>query len=206
MKMDDKWFKRQQKIASVTADEIANEMGRDRSIVSRIYTGRQQMTLEWAKAFAKVLSVSLDDVLLHAGVLDAPEARTIQPGFSDGDAAPWIGKASEAEMIEAIAAAFGGGKPGIDVWQVRSAAMALNGLLSGDFLLVDSHQSEMCRAGDVVVAQNYDWQTGSAISVIRRYEPPVLVSASTNPDDQRVLVVDGNNVVIKGKVIASWRV
>jgi len=205
VKMDDKWFKQRQKIAGVTADEIALKMGRDRSIVSRIYTGRQKMTVEWAKAFAKVLNVSLDDVLLHAGVLDAPEARTIKPGLSDGDAAPWVGKGGEAQRIDAIATVFGGGKPGIDVWQVQSAAMTLNGLIAGDFLLVDSHQSETCRAGDVVIAQIYDWQTGSATSVIRRYEPPVLVAASTAPEDQRVLVVDGNNVVIKGKVIANWR-
>jgi len=203
--MDDKWFKHQQKIAGVTADEIAKAMGRDRSIVSRIYTGRQKMTLEWAKAFAEVLNVSLDEVLKRAGVLDPPEARTIQPGFSDGDAAPWLGKKGESHKVDAIAAAFGGNRPGVDVWQMNSGAMALDGLLPGDFLLIDSHQSELCRAGDVVVAQNYDWQTGSATSLIRRFEPPVLVAASSEPDSKRVLVVDGNNVVIKGKVIASWR-
>ena len=203
--MDDKWFKHQQKIAGVTADEIANEMGRDRSIVSRIYTGRQKMTVEWAKAFAKVLNVPIDEVLKRAGVLDPPEARSIQPGFSDGDATPWVGKGGDAQKIEAIAAAFGGVKPGIDVWQVNSTAMSINGLLVGDFMLIDGHQSETCRAGDIVVAQHYDWQSGGAVSLIRRYEPPVLVAASTSAEDQRVLVVDGNNVAIKGKMIASWR-
>jgi len=204
--MDDKWFKQQQKKVGVTADEIANRMGRSRSIVSHIYTGRQKMSVEWAKAFADVLQVPLDEVLRRAGVLDEPQARAINPGFSDGDAVLWAGKKSEGERIDTIAAALGGGKPGIDVWQMNNDAMALDGLLAGDFLLADSHQSEMCRAGDVVVAQNYDWKTGSATTLIRRFEPPVLVAASIKPDDKRVLVVDGNNVVIKGKVIASWRV
>ena len=36
--MDDKWFKAQQKRVGVTADQIAAEMGRDRSAVSSIYT------------------------------------------------------------------------------------------------------------------------------------------------------------------------
>jgi len=203
--MDDKWFKQQQKKVGVTADEIADRMGRSRSIVSHIYTGRQKMSVEWAKAFADVLQVPLDEVLRRAGVLDEPQARTIRPGFSDGDAAIWIGKKTEAGKVDTVAAAFGGDAPGIDVWQMNSGAMALDGLLPGDFLLIDSHQSELCRAGDVVVAQNYDWQTGSATSLIRRFEPPVLVAASSDPDSKRVLVVDGNNVVIKGKVIASWR-
>ena len=203
--MDDKWFKQQQKKIGVTSEDIASAMGRSRTNVSKILNGHQKMSMEWAKVFADVLQVPLDEVLERAGVLDAPQARTMKPGFSDGDATPWIGKGSAAENIKSIASVFGGDRAGVDVWQVSSAAMALNGLLQGDFMLVDSHQSEMCRAGDVVVAQNYDWQTGSAVSVIRRYEPPVLVAASTSPDDQRVLVVDGNNVVIKGKVIASWR-
>lgn len=203
--MDDKWFKQQQKIAGVTADEIANEMGRDRSIVSRIYTGRQKMSVEWAKAFAKVLDVPLDEVLRRAGVLDQTQSRRIRPGFSEGDAEIWIGKNADADRLDAIAAAFGGGKPGIDVWKMNSSAMALDGILAGDFLLVDSHQSELCRAGDVVVAQNYNWKTGDATTIIRRFEPPVLVAAGTDTDSKRVLVVDGNNVVIKGKVIACWR-
>ena len=57
--MDDKWFKRQQKIAGVTAADIADRMGRARSNVSHILNGHQRMSLEWAKAFAEVLNVPL---------------------------------------------------------------------------------------------------------------------------------------------------
>ena len=57
--MDDKWFKRQQKRAGVTAEDIAEELGRDRSVVSRIYVGRQRMTLDQARVFAKVLEIPL---------------------------------------------------------------------------------------------------------------------------------------------------
>ena len=204
--MDDKWFKQQQKKIGVTSHDIAKAMGRSRTNVSKILNGHQRMSMEWAKVFSEVLQVPLDEVLRRAGVLDEPQARRISQGFSEGDAAIWTGKKSEAERIDAIAAALGGGTPGIDVWQMNNDAMVLDGLLAGDYLLADSHQSEMCRAGDVVVAQNYDWKTGSATTLIRRFEPPVLVAASTKPDDKRVLVVDGNNVVIKGKVIASWRI
>ncbi|MCB1349826.1 MAG: helix-turn-helix transcriptional regulator [Maritimibacter sp.] len=203
--MDDKWFKAQQKRVGVTADQIAAEMGRDRSAVSSIYTGRRRMSLEWARAFAKVLDVPLEDVLSHAGVLEPEDAQRVRPGFAESDVAPWIGKGSQAEHVKTAAASLGGARPGVDVWTVKSLAMAAGGYLPGDQLLVDTHQSERCKAGDVVIAQRYDGQNGTAETVLRRFEPPVLVAASTDPEEGRVLVVDGHNVVIRGKVVASWR-
>lgn len=201
--MDDKWFKQQQKRAGVTAEDIAREMGRDRTAVSHIYTGRRRMSLEWAKVFARVLGVQLDDVLQHAGVIDDDEPARAALAFSESDATPWQGRGGEAEKVAAVVRAFGGERAGVDVWTVRGNAMALGGLLPGDRMLVDTHQSERCRAGDVVIAQVYNRHT--AETVLRRYEPPVLVAASGDPAAGRVLVVDGSNVVIRGKVVASWR-
>ena len=60
--MDDKWFKQQQKRVGATAEDIAQKMGRTRANVSNIYTGRQKMSLEWARAFAEVLQVPIDAV------------------------------------------------------------------------------------------------------------------------------------------------
>jgi transcriptional regulator with XRE-family HTH domain len=190
--MDDKWFKTKQKAAGVTAEDIAQKMGRDRSIVSRIYNGHQKMSLEWAKAFAEVLKVPLDQVLKHAGALEVQEAKKLEPSQSNGDAALWEGSAHEQVAMHGIVTGLGGGTPGIDVWRVRTGSMVMNGYSIGDKLLVDTNKSETCKTGDIVLA-------------LRRFEPPVLVSGSTTPSEQRVHVVDGKNVVIKGKVIASWR-
>lgn len=203
--MDDKWFRRRQKIAGVTAEDIARIMGRARSNVSHILNGHQKMSLDWAKAFAEALAVPLDEVLLHAGVLDEPEAQAIRPGFAESDAAPWMGRpgAPNHRML-AIVEAFGA-RAGVDLWQVRSPALALMGYMPGDMMLVDSHAADRARAGDVVVAQIYENATGTAITLLRRYEPPVLVAASPAPQDGRVHVVDGVNVVIRGRVSASWR-
>lgn len=207
--MDDKWFKQQQKKVGVTAEDIAKAIGRDRSLVSRIYVGRQKMTFEQAKAFAKVLEAPLDEILERAGL--APngdgsyEVRgSLTGGFSEGDAAPYKASAAETDTTKRIAALMGQG-PGVDTWTVTSETMRMSGYLPGDTILVDTHQSERAKAGDVVIAQIYDWQTGSAKTVLRRNEPPVLVADGLSQNDQRVLVVDGNNVVIKGKVIAQWR-
>jgi SOS-response transcriptional repressor LexA len=202
--MDDKWFKAQQKKVGITADAIADVIGRDRSVVSKILSGKQRMTLEWAKAFATALQVDVATVLEKAGIADAPTVQTLKPGFSDSDAAPYVAGPGlvEARDVPAIAQVLGGGRPGIDVWQVKGQAMSFHGLLPGDFMLVDTHQAERVKPGDVVVAQVYN-RTG-ATTVLRTYAPPVLMSS--DPADAQVHVVDGVNVVIRGKVTASWRV
>ena len=206
--MDDKWFKMQQKRVGVTADVIAATLGRDRSVVSKILAGKQRMTLEWAKAFAEVLQVPLAEVLEKAGTIDKPTAQQIAPGFSESDAAAWIPGPglAEAAGVRSIAQVLGADRPGVDIWRVRSRAMQLAGYMPDDFLLVDTHAAERVRPGDVVIAQIYSNATGTAATVLRRLEPPVLVAASTDPEDARVHVVDGVNVLVRGKVVASWRV
>lgn len=201
--MDLAWFKKRQKQVGVTAEDIARRMGRARSNVSHILNGHQRMSLDWADAFAEVLQVDVATILEKAGVGSTALVAQLRPGFADSDAIPWQG---QDRKPKSIAGALGLDRAGVDIWQAKSSAMALQGILSGDFLLVDTHVSERSGAGDVVIAQIYNNSNGSATTVIRRFEPPVLVAASTDPSDQRVHVVDGVNVVIMGKVAASWRV
>ncbi|WP_420415808.1 helix-turn-helix domain-containing protein [Marinovum algicola] len=203
--MDDKWFKQRQKIAGVTAGDIAREAGRARSNISHIYSGKQKMSLDWAQAFAKMLDVSVDEVLRRAGALPPAAARPLRPGYAESDAIPFEGSAGAQERAEEKARVFGGSGPGVNIWTVKSPALALGGYLPGDVILVDTGQSERAQAGDVVIAEKFDRETGLTITMLRRYEPPVLVAASAAPTDQRVHVVDTQNVVIKGRVIASWR-
>lgn len=201
--IDTQWFKQQQRKAGVTAEQIAHHAGRDRTAVSHIYMGRQRMSLDWAKSFAEMLQVPLDEVLRRAGEADAGTAQELSPGFSEGEAAPFIPKETDRKTMT-VAEAFGS-RPGVDVWQVRGGSMSLQGLLPGDMMLVDTHVADRVRAGDTVIAQVYDQARGKAATVLRRYEPPVLVAASPDPAERRILVVDGINVVVRGKIIASWR-
>ncbi|MDW3181748.1 hypothetical protein [Roseobacter sp.] len=203
--MDVNWFKKQQKLAGATSEDIAALRGRDRSIVSKIYNGSQKMTLEWAQAFATALNVSIDLVLEKSGSLPAEKARELRPGFSEGDAAPWVGRGGAKQKIDTVAEALGVNAPGIDVWVVSSMALSLMGYMPGDKIAVDTNKSESAKSGDAVIAQIYNWNTGTAVTLLRRFEPPVLVAASNDPTELRVHVVDGQNVVIKGVVVAAWR-
>lgn len=196
--MDDRWFRDRQKKMGLTADQIADRVGKDRSVVSKILGGKLRMSMDWAKAFAEALDVPLAVILEKAGVTDAETAQQVVPGFAEGDVAPFVARGLEERGARTVAEVFGA-RPGIDVWRVQGDAMALAGFLPGDFILVDTFQAERVKPGDVVIAQVYDRQ--GATTVLRRWQPPVLVC----PKDQAVHVVDNNNVVIRGKVTAAWR-
>ncbi|RWR34977.1 XRE family transcriptional regulator [Sinirhodobacter populi] len=201
--MDEKWFKDRKRRASVTNAEIAAKLGRDHTVISKIVSGSQRMTMDWARIFAEMLQVPLSEVLEKTGMTDPQTAQQASPGFAESDAGPWAGRPAEHQKTTTIAEAFGAG-PGIDVWQIRTSSMCLAGYLPGDFMLVDTHQAERVKAGDVVVAQVYSPR--GAKTVLRRWMPPVLIAHAAPTEEEPVYVVDNDNVAIRGKVIASWRV
>lgn len=208
--MDVAWFKKQQRIAGVTAEDIADKLGRDRSLVSRIYVGRQAMTIDQAKVFAEVLGQPVAEVLQRAGIevdlsgAGAGAGADGARGFAEGDAAPWVPKGADDRRMQAMAEAAGQ-RPGVDVWRVGNTSMAGAGFLPGDYMLIDTHSAERVSPGDTVIAQVYA-RNGTARTVLRRWVPPVLVSVGCAAEPVEAHVVDHDNVVIRGKVVASWRI
>jgi transcriptional regulator with XRE-family HTH domain len=206
--MDENWFRARKKQAGVTDQDIADKIRRDRSVVSKIVHGGQKMSLEWARAFAEVLQVPIEEVLAQVETQDAPMSLAFDAparpsrGFSEPDATPFDGQ--PAVETDSVAKALGK-RPGVDLWLVRNGAMASAGLLPGDLMLVDTHQAERLRPGDVVVAQIYNNLRGTAQTVLRRWLPPVVVSCPGAGETQSASVVDGINVLVRGKVTASWR-
>lgn len=203
--MDEQWFKVQKRRAGVTNAEIAALRGRDHTVISKLVSGAQPMTVEWAQAFATALQVPMATVLEKSGQLSPDQAQTVAaPGFAEGDAAPWVPKGADDRRMQAMAEAAGQ-RPGVDVWRVGNASMAGAGFLPGDYMLIDTHAADRVSPGDTVIAQVYA-RNGTARTVLRRWAPPVLVSVGGAGDTVEVHVVDHDNVVIRGKVVASWRV
>lgn len=206
--MDTLWFKRAQKRAGVTSWDLGEAIGRDRTVISRLINGTQTMTIDQARAFAKALNEPLEEVMHRAGLLQEDEKPLAQPGFRDAEAAPWVPRqemSREDRDRQLRFAAHLGMQKGVDVWEVKTRAMALAGYLPGDKLLVDLRAPERARDGSIVVAQVYDLDQGSAKTVLRQYQRPALVAHSAAPDDWKAWVVDERNVSIRGVVAASWR-
>ncbi|WP_226778992.1 helix-turn-helix domain-containing protein [Oceaniglobus trochenteri] len=200
------WFKAALRRAGLTHNDVAEAIGRDRAVVSRIMNGKQEMKPAQAEAIATLLDIPLPEVLNAAGLFSEAAVPKKAPGFAEPDVVPFASSESVRGPQEAIIAAMKADRPGIDVWRVASGAMSLAGFIKDDFMLVDCRDVTRFSDGDVVIAQAYDWHHGTAVTLLRRFKPPYLISHSIEARDQTVHVVDDREVAIKGKVLASWRI
>jgi len=66
--MDADWFEKRLKAVDKTQSHLAAAIGRDRSIISRIFSGNRKMALDDVGPFAEVLEVTYEEVLKRAGL------------------------------------------------------------------------------------------------------------------------------------------
>jgi transcriptional regulator with XRE-family HTH domain len=129
-----------------------------------------------------------------------PEALTgmpagARPGFAETDLAPYD-------------AAPGGAAGKVETnhgrWRITSDVLDMEGFRVGDVLDFDMGLEP--RAGDVVVAQVYNMARGTAETLLRLYQPPFLLTRSSDRRiDARPLYVDGERVVVMGTFVRLIR-
>lgn len=116
------------------------------------------------------------------------------------DAVPFAAENMQGSPLTAAVAAMRHGRNGLESWVVSSNQLETLRLYEGDVLLVDLNAEP--RAGDIVCAQLYDWTRRAKRTVFRLYEPPFLLSGGISGRDRGPVAVDGQNVVVKGVVVA----
>lgn len=148
-----------------------------------------------------VLSARTIAKIQHAAEAGETSAAAPPGGFAESDGDLLAGDPHPMRTaIDALADRFNAR----DAWVLRSRSLEAAGYRVGDILIVDL--AEMAEAGDLVCAQVYSWRERSARTVFRIYEPPYLLAATTiDLGARRPLVVDDDQVVIKGVVVASVR-
>ncbi|WP_127523641.1 helix-turn-helix transcriptional regulator [Mesorhizobium sp. Z1-4] len=149
---------------------------------------------------------SLDKISSYTGIPKHvfPGQRKL-PGFGESEAVPYD-KHSEERLpawVEAAIAAHKSNRPGVEPWVMRGWALDLLGVYPGDVLMID--QNRRARAGDVVCAQLTDLATGRAETVMRRFEPPYIVTHSAKTGPSRPEPVDDERVVIMGVEVGIIR-
>ncbi len=159
-----------------------------------------------AAVFAKK-GIPQAEVLALAGLdrYEIDEAIRVQ-GLSQSDVVQYLAPPANGAVTGGSAAlrdALWPGRANADLWQVKSRALELAGYLPGDFVVVDLDRAPA--GGDVVCAQVYDWDTRTAQTILRLYEPPFLMPASQSALFRKPEIVDDDRVVIKGVVVASAR-
>jgi hypothetical protein len=170
---------------------IAKEIGIAASTLTRLLKEDSAATLH-ARTISKLQEYS--GVSLFGGDTAAlPGPR----GLAE-DAVPFDAGSADPAVSAAIKALIGGRKS-VDSCTIRTRALECIGYVPGDIVIVELGRAPA--PGDVVCAQVYDWGRSEPETVLRIYEPPVLVSATLDEQLRRPLVVDNVRVIIKGVVL-----
>jgi hypothetical protein len=130
-------------------------------------------------------------------------------GEPDVPAARFFGEAEQVgyetadQHLARVIDALTGGRNAVEPWRLKSRALEAAGLMPGDILAVDLNLTP--QDGDVVCAQIYDFERGTAETIFRIFESGVLIAASSDPGLRRVYDERDRSVAIKGVVIGSAR-
>jgi transcriptional regulator with XRE-family HTH domain len=139
----------------------------------------------------------MDTIMRIAERYGAPPPGAGAPGhLAESEAAPWEGPppAGEGETLLANQS----------WWRIGSRALELAGVLPGDFALLD--QTAPARAGDIVIAQIYDFERGSAETKVRFFDGIYLQTRTMDHSvDERPIMVDGERAAIAGRIVRLTR-
>lgn len=142
---------------------------------------------------------TLDAIATFAGVAKhiMPGQRSL-PGMGESEAVPYDPAVDEAlpEWVQVAIKAIRGDRNGVEPWVVRGWSLDLLGIMPGDVLVID--QNRRPKGGDIVIAQITDLVTGHTETVMRRFEPPFIVTHSAKLGPTRPEAVDENRVSIIG--------
>lgn len=83
--INETYFKKAMQNAGMSLRQLAKHMGKDHSGVSLMFRGRREMRMSEAADIARLLNLSLTDVLKNAGMPLAGENTVPVVGFADGD-------------------------------------------------------------------------------------------------------------------------
>lgn len=173
---------------------LAKEAGVDPSTLSKFLADPLNKAQLQTNSIEKIADASgFRPYLTHPPVRPA--------GLTDIEAEPFD-ETDATAVVDVAVSAMKAGRNGLDPWVMRSRALEHEGYLPGDILMVDLNMQP--RSGDAVCAQVYDRQ-GKAETIMRIYEHPFLIAASSDPAARRPLLVDDEKVLIRGVIVASFR-
>lgn len=182
-----RWVKAVARKLGISLSELARQSGLAPSTLNRFVNNPDIDHLLENETLAAVAKTGGVDVLEPPG-----RAR----GFGE-DAVPFVVDETDVAFARAVKA-LTQHRNGLAAYQVKGFGLDLLGYMPGDVVIVDLNRG--AKAGDVVIAQHYDWSRDKAETLIRSFDPPYLVTASTKLAPQKPLMVDDDTIIIKGVI------
>jgi transcriptional regulator with XRE-family HTH domain len=179
---------------------------------------------DWLREIRKRSGKSYTALAKAAGLSHTTLSRAMKPGYRPNFRADTIAKLASAAGVAAPAGLavqyaleptefaedevaltydFPADDVNLSQWIIHTDLLALAGFLPGDCIEFSALKAP--QANDVVLAQVYDYESGTAETVMRIYKPPFLFTRSAGSGDHAPLMVDNVSVKIIGTWTRMWR-
>ena len=184
-----------------SAGEAAERLGIPYPTYSAHENGSRGYRAGAAERYARAFGTTAE-YLLFGRKDGAGEIRYETPqheagGFAESELTPWEGPRRNDTPDPIAALAPGAGHP--TAYRLGKAVPGFS-LLKGDVVILDLKTP--AKRDDIVVARIVDTDIGDAQTVLRRYLPPYLVTATSAEPSE---IADDGDIAIMGPVVASFR-
>lgn len=184
-----KWLQDILEAHDIAASELARRAGLAPSTLTRFLADDDAPLLS-TRTVAKITAAARTGASGPATFAEAPTPR-----FDTSQADTALARAIAAILAE---------RPQAYVTRLADEHdLAALGYAVGDYLFVDP--ADTPEAGQIACAQTFDWQTNTAVTVHRLFEPPYLIGGTLTGARRKPLIVDNDHVVLRGRVFASLR-
>jgi putative transcriptional regulator len=182
-------IRRLREARGLTQDRLGELVGSDKFKLSRIETGKQPLDLDLATKIARVLDVTIAEVL---GIEEGG-------GLSE-EAAPY--EADSGDPLRRLEDP----QRNRTLYRVTCNALDELGIRAGDVVLVDFSADAVKRLRPLqpVIAQLYDpSELTRAVTLVRQFVPPSLLVTNSRTDNRPPVNMATMDAHVKG-VIISW--
>lgn len=176
---------------------VGEKIGRSSDFVRGIFRDPNRVpNAEDTAAIGRLTGASLTWIITGEG------DETSRPaGFAENEATPYdAGEGRE----KAIITAFTTGRNAVVPWRLDGGALAGLGWHAGDIMFIDLARTTP-KPGEIVVAQFYDFAQETARTLVRRYAPPLLVTAPRDPADMQTTPISDSAVSVMGVAVGLVR-
>lgn len=182
--------------------DLARILRRDKSVVTNLFQGKRQLKAEEAMLIARHIGVSVSEILgIAEPAMELMEPAALVP--FQHEPKDWKKHGNVIKKEGKFFLELGDRRDLSHksfALQVTDDSLNLLGVLEGDFVL--SELDRPCKAGQLVIAQHY--QGRGARTVLRKYEPPLLLAHSTTAS-HKPLSIDQDDVRLVAPVIKLIR-
>ena len=201
-------------------DQRIADLGTSATAVSRKASGSTELIRNWKRrvksgdtefgayqssfaAVADALGVTESWLLRGVGTRDAPAPA---PGFHDGDITPYTapeptGLAPSVSASQ-IARALAPHLRSLQIYTLNRSFPTFS-LKAGDLLIAEAQHR--ARHGDTVIVNFDEHQAGNPVMLLRRFQPPWLISLEADEPNPVIILDDGRAPII-ATVEAMWRI